>query len=139
MAYTNETTHFGFPLPLGSDLTVPMDYNESLEEADTALFEAQTNAAGAVGTAGNALTVANEAKTEAQSATDTANSATATAQAAATAANEAVASVASGRSKLRPSCFSADCTVWASGFCGHETHCPQTANQRNTTTVPGGE
>lgn len=97
MAYTNETTHFGFPLPLGTDLTVPMDYNESLEEADTALYEAQTNAAGAVGTAGNALTVANEAKSEAQSATSAAASATATAQAAATAANEAVAAVAEAK------------------------------------------
>ncbi len=97
MAYTNETTHFGFPLPLGTDLTVPMDYNESLEAADASLFEAQTNAAGAVGTAGNALTVANEAKTEAQSATATANSATATANAAATAANEAVAAVAEAK------------------------------------------
>lgn len=97
MAYTNETTHFGFPLPLGTDLTVPMDYNESLEAADTALFEAQTNAAGAVGTAGNALTIANEAKTEAASATATANSATATANAAATAANQAVADVAEAK------------------------------------------
>ncbi len=97
MAYTNETVHYGFPLPLAADLTVPMDYNESLEAADTALFEAQTNAAGAVGTAGNALTVANEAKTEAQSATATANAATATAGAAATAANEAVAAVAEAK------------------------------------------
>lgn len=97
MAYTNETTHFGFPLPLGTDLTVPMDYNESLEAADTALFEAQTNASGAVGTAGNALTIANEAKTEAASATATANSATATANAASAAANQAVADVAEAK------------------------------------------
>ncbi len=95
--YSRETTHFGFPLADASDLTTPMDYNESLEEADTALFEAQTNAAGAVGTAGNALTVANEAKTEAESATATANSATAAANAAATAANEAVAAVAEAK------------------------------------------
>lgn len=97
MAYTNETTHFGFPLPLGTDLTVPMDYNESLEAADTALFKAQTNATGAVGTANNALTVANEAKTEAASATATANSATATANAAATAANQAITDVAEAK------------------------------------------
>ena len=97
MGYTRETTHFGFPLADGSDLTTPMDYNQSLEEADTALFEARTNATGAVGTAGNALTVANEAKAEAQSATSAAASATATAQAAATAANAAVAEVAEAK------------------------------------------
>lgn len=94
MAYTNETTHYGFPLPLGTDLTVPMDYNESLEAADTALFEAATNASGAVATAGNALDVANAASTEAATATATANAATVTANAASTTANQAISEVA---------------------------------------------
>lgn len=40
MGYTNETTHYGLPLPLGSDLTTPMDYNTSLQAVDTALFGA---------------------------------------------------------------------------------------------------
>lgn len=45
MAYTNETTHYGIPLPLGSDLTTPMDYNPSAQEVDTVLFEAKTDSA----------------------------------------------------------------------------------------------
>ena len=44
MSYTNETTHFGIPLPLGSDLTTPMDYNEAFEAVDGALFGAQGDA-----------------------------------------------------------------------------------------------
>lgn len=38
MGYTNETTHYGIPLPLGSDLTTPMDYNESLTKVDRDLY-----------------------------------------------------------------------------------------------------
>lgn len=43
MGYSAETTHEGFPLPTGSDLTTPMDYNESLQKADTDIFNALTN------------------------------------------------------------------------------------------------
>lgn len=43
MGYSAETTHFGIPLPTGSDLTTPMDYNESAQDVDTALFNAQAN------------------------------------------------------------------------------------------------
>lgn len=45
MGYTNETTHYGLPLPLGSDLTTPMDYNASLQDVDTALFGAVSDCA----------------------------------------------------------------------------------------------
>lgn len=48
MAYTNETTHYGIPLPLGSDLTTPMDYNESMQNVDTALFESKTDSTSAL-------------------------------------------------------------------------------------------
>lgn len=57
--YTNETTHFGIPLPLGSDLTTPMDYNEAAEAVDTALFEAQGDAATANENAAAAVETAN--------------------------------------------------------------------------------
>lgn len=43
MGYSAETTHFGIPLPTGSDLTTPMDYNESAQAVDTALFESQAS------------------------------------------------------------------------------------------------
>ena len=45
MGYTNETAHYGLPLPLGSDKTTPMDYNTSLEAVDTALFGAVSDCA----------------------------------------------------------------------------------------------
>lgn len=45
MGYTNETTHYGLPLPLGSDKTTPMDYNTSLEAVDAALFGAVSDCA----------------------------------------------------------------------------------------------
>lgn len=48
MGSTNFTTHYDIPLPLGSDKTTPMDYNESMQTVDTALFEAHGNAASAV-------------------------------------------------------------------------------------------
>ena len=38
MGYTNETAHYGLPLPLGSDKTTPMDYNTALEAIDTQIF-----------------------------------------------------------------------------------------------------
>lgn len=59
MSYTNETTHFGIPLPLGSDLTTPMDYNEAFEAVDGALFGAQGDAATANENAANAVETAN--------------------------------------------------------------------------------
>lgn len=59
MSYTNETTHFGIPLPLGSDLTTPMDYNEAFEAVDEALFEAQGDAATANENAAGAVETAN--------------------------------------------------------------------------------
>lgn len=48
MGYTNETTHYGIPLPLGSDKTTPMDYNTSAQKVDTDLFEAKTDSASAL-------------------------------------------------------------------------------------------
>lgn len=48
MSYTNETTHYGIPLPLGTDLTTPMDYNQSAQSIDTALFGAVTDASAGV-------------------------------------------------------------------------------------------
>lgn len=59
MSYTNETTHFGIPLPLGSDLTTPMDYNEAFEAVDGALFGAQGDAATANENATGAVETAN--------------------------------------------------------------------------------
>lgn len=48
MSYTNETTHYGIPLPLGTDLTTPMDYNASMQALDTAVFGAVTDASAGV-------------------------------------------------------------------------------------------
>ena len=48
MSYTNETTHYGIPLPLGTDLTTPMDYNTSMQALDTAVFGAVTDASAGV-------------------------------------------------------------------------------------------
>ena len=48
MGYTNETTHYSIPLPIGSDKTTPMDYNTSAQEVDTVLFEAKTDSASAL-------------------------------------------------------------------------------------------
>lgn len=63
MSFTNETTHYSIPLPLGTDLTTPMDYNEAAQAVDTALF-------GAVQDAGTATADAADAKTTAQGAAD---------------------------------------------------------------------
>lgn len=57
--YTNETTHFGIPLPLGSDLTTPMDYNTAFEAVDEALFESQGDASAANANAAAAVETAN--------------------------------------------------------------------------------
>lgn len=43
MSYTNETTHYGIPLPLGTDKTTPMDYNTGMQAVDTALFGAKSD------------------------------------------------------------------------------------------------
>lgn len=48
MGYTYETTHYGVPLPIGSDKTTPMDYNTSAQEVDTVLFEAKTDSISAL-------------------------------------------------------------------------------------------
>lgn len=62
MSYTNETTHYSIPLPLGTDKTTPMDYNTSMEAIDTAVF-------GAVGDSAQAVSDAADAKSAAQTAT----------------------------------------------------------------------
>ena len=59
MSYTNETTHFGIPLPLGSDLTTPMDYNEAAEAVDAGLWQAGQDAATASSEAAGAVETAN--------------------------------------------------------------------------------
>lgn len=61
MASTNFTTHYEIPLPLGTDLTTPMDYNTSMEAVDTALFGAVTDADQAAELAGQANDTANTA------------------------------------------------------------------------------
>lgn len=61
MASTNFTTHYSIPLPLGTDLTTPMDYNEAAEDIDTALFGAVTDAGNASEAAGEAVNTANTA------------------------------------------------------------------------------
>lgn len=47
MGSTNFTEHYDIPLPLGSDKTTPMDYNQSMQAVDTALFTAQGDASDA--------------------------------------------------------------------------------------------
>ena len=61
MSYTNSTTHYGFPLPLGTDLTVPMDYNQAFNDIDEHLFDAESNASTAATAAANAVETANDA------------------------------------------------------------------------------
>lgn len=62
--YTNETTHYSIPKPLGTDLTVPMDYNDAADAVDQALFDASTNASEAVTAAANAVDAAADAVEE---------------------------------------------------------------------------
>jgi hypothetical protein len=69
MSYTNKTTHYEIPLPLGTDLTTPMDYNTSMEAVDTALFAASSDASSAAETAQSAVETAN-AVSEALATTD---------------------------------------------------------------------
>ena len=61
MGSTNFTTHYSIPLPLGTDLTTPMDYNEAAEAVDTALFGAVTDAGNASDAAAAAVSTANAA------------------------------------------------------------------------------
>lgn len=61
MSYSNSTTHYGFPLPLGTDLTVPMDYNQAMSDIDEHLFDAETDAETAATAAANAVETANDA------------------------------------------------------------------------------
>ncbi len=61
MSSSNFTTHYSIPLPLGTDLTTPMDYNEAAEAVDTALFAAETDAGNASEAAAAAVTTANAA------------------------------------------------------------------------------
>lgn len=89
MGYINETTHYGIPLPLGSDLTTPMDYNTAAEAVDAAVFEAVSNSSGAVDTAAEAVQTANAAATTAAGAVTEAQTAHAVADAATTAAGTA--------------------------------------------------
>lgn len=58
MSFTNETTHYSIPLPLGTDLTTPMDYNEAAQAVDTALFGAVQDAAAATQDASDAKATA---------------------------------------------------------------------------------
>lgn len=59
MSYTNETAHYGIPLPLGSDLTTPMDYNTCAEAIDADLFTAKGTAQTANTNANSALDAVN--------------------------------------------------------------------------------
>lgn len=61
MSYTNETTHYSIPLPLGTDLTTPMDYNESMEALDTAVWGAVQDASTATSDAADAKETAQRA------------------------------------------------------------------------------
>lgn len=40
MSYTNQTTHYGIPLPTQTDLVNGLDWNDSSERIDTAVYEA---------------------------------------------------------------------------------------------------
>jgi len=56
MAYTNQTTHYGLPLPTSGDKSTFLDTNESFGRVDAALYEAQTNASAATQDIGQAQT-----------------------------------------------------------------------------------
>ena len=62
--YTNQTTHYAIPLPLGTDLTTPMDYNEAMQALDTAVWGATQDAATATSDASNAVETANQAASD---------------------------------------------------------------------------
>ena len=64
MSYTNETTHYHIPKPLGTDLTTPMDYNNAADAIDTAVWGAVQDAAQATSDASDAKTTANGAASD---------------------------------------------------------------------------
>lgn len=64
MSFTNETTHYGIPKPLGTDLTTPMDYNTAADAVDTALWNASTGASEATSVAAEAKTIAEGAASD---------------------------------------------------------------------------
>lgn len=61
MSFTNETTHYAIPKPLGTDLTTPMDYNEAADAVDAALWSASQGATEAASVAAEAKTTADNA------------------------------------------------------------------------------
>lgn len=73
MSYTNKTEFYEIPLPIGSDLYNPMDYNESMEAVDTALHTSVTNASTAVDTANSAAETASEVATGLEALSGTVN------------------------------------------------------------------
>lgn len=44
MSYSNQTTHFGIPLPTSSDLVNLLDWNQSSEDIDAAIYSARQGA-----------------------------------------------------------------------------------------------
>ena len=64
MSYTNETTHYGIPKPLGTDLTTPMDYNQAADAIDAAVWGAVQDAATAVSDAASAVSTAGSAASD---------------------------------------------------------------------------
>ena len=64
MSYTNETTHYGIPKPLGTDLTTPMDYNQAADAIDTAVWGAVQDSATAVSDAASAVSTAEGAASD---------------------------------------------------------------------------
>lgn len=49
MAYSNQTTHYGLPLPVGSDKSSWLDTNTAFAAIDTAIYQASTDAGAAAG------------------------------------------------------------------------------------------
>lgn len=49
MAFTNQTTHYGLPLPIGSDKSTWLDTNTAFAAIDAAIYQASTDAASAAG------------------------------------------------------------------------------------------
>lgn len=49
MAFTNQTTHYGLPLPIGSDKSTWLDTNTAFAAIDAAIYQASTDAAAAAG------------------------------------------------------------------------------------------
>ena len=46
MAYSNQTTHYGLPLPTGADKSTFLDTNQAFTDVDTALYAAETGISG---------------------------------------------------------------------------------------------